>query len=321
MSGGNGPQSLGELGGIWAALLDFATRVGSTDIVNQTPSTYHQMSEQDREFLANAMASYMREGDPVRQLKEQLDVLMNLEYRQPNEEQIHSGVAALEIIIDLCCSLDLATDFHKLGGFRILVPLLASGAHQFRTHGAQLIGELAQNHAYCQKQLHSANILNLLLQLMDADPELTVRTKALFAVSCLIRNNEDLEKEFMSLDGLKYLLRAAVSDNERLHTKAAFLLSAILRKPEHKEKAIDIGMIDQLVSMLSRQTESRSLELTTSALLALVDGCPRAIEICKSDLGLKRMLEDRLKLVSSDPAAEEECEDIKHLLKICWPSN
>jgi hsp70-interacting protein len=226
MSNGNGRQNLGEVAGIWAALLDFATHVGSTDMVNQTPSSFHEMSLQDREFLTSAMAGYMKESDPVRQLKDNLDILMNLEFKTPNDEQKAQGIASLDHIIELCISLDLATDFHKLGGFRILVPLLASGAQEFRAQGGQLIGELAQNHPYCQKALHKANVLGVLLQLVDSDPDPTVKTKALFAVSCLIRNNEELERDFVKMDGFSFLLRATMSDCERLSTKASFYYRA-----------------------------------------------------------------------------------------------
>jgi len=288
-------------------------------LVNQTPSSFHQMSEHDREFLANAMASYMKESDPVRQLKENLEILTTLEYRTPNDEEKASGIAALEHIIELCISLDLATDFHKLGGFRVLVPLLASGAHEFRAHGSQLIGELAQNHAYCQKALHKTNILAVLLRLIDSDPDVTVRTKALFAVSCMIRNNDDLEAEFVKLDGFSYLLRATMSDCERLSAKASFLLSMTLGKEENKEKAIEIGLINQLVAMLGRQANPNANELTMAALLALVEDCPKAIEACKKpELGLKKILEERLKAIASNPANEDEHEHIQRLLKIVW---
>jgi len=321
MADGNGAQSLGNPMGIWSALLDFATRVGSTDLVNQTPSTFNMMSEQDREFLTNAMASYMKESDPVRQLKENLDVLMNLEFRAPNEEQKAQGIAALDHITDLCCSLDLATDFHKLGGFRVLVPLLASGATEFREHGAGLIGELAQNHPYCQEALHKSNVLGLLLQLMDADPEPAVRAKALFAVSCLIRNNEALEKEFVRLDGFNYLLRATMSDYERLSTKASFLLSVVLAKPENKDIALQIGLIKQFASMLSRHPQARAGEQTTAALITLIEDYPKAIEACKKpELGLKKILEDRLKEIGSNSENEEERYNIDQLLKTCWSS-
>lgn len=64
---------------------------------------------QDRQFLANAMAQFMKESDPIRQLKENLDILSKLEYRAPNDEQKAQGVTALEHIIDLCGSLDIAT--------------------------------------------------------------------------------------------------------------------------------------------------------------------------------------------------------------------
>jgi len=262
----------------------------------------------------------MKESDPVRQMKENLDILMNLEYRSPSADQKAQGVAALEQIIELCISLDLATDFHKMGGFRILVPLLGSGANEFRAQGAQLIGELAQNHSYCQKALYKANVLGILLQLVDLDSDQTVKTKALFAVSCLIRNDDELEKEFVKLDGFSYLLRATMSDNERLSTKASFLLSMILGKPENKDKAIEIGMINQLITMLGKHEHSNANEQTTAALLALVEDCPKAIEVCrKSETGLKKILEDRSKAIASSEADEEELEHIKRLEKIVWP--
>jgi len=305
--------------GVWKALFEFAQNLGAQDVVNQTPSSYHQMSEENKKWLEEALSSYIKDSDPIRLMKKHLELLLSLDLQSPNQDEIDQGVDALEHLNDLCSNLDNASDFHKIGGFRILIPLLSSTSPTFRSNGAELIGGLTQNHIYCQQKLHEAKILKVLLELLDSDPDARVKVKSLYAISCLIRSNDILEEEFINSDGLVYLLKSLSSDDERLQVKTCFLLAHLLPKNDRFKKiACDMGMVDQLVSLLGRLND-QGRERAMAALLTLVEDFPPAIEECKrADLSLKDILNQRIDEISKDPSNEEELESCKRLQKICF---
>jgi hypothetical protein len=69
--------------------------------------------------------------------------------------------------------------------------------------------------------------------------------------------------------------------------------------------------------MLGHQAHSAANEQTAAALLALVEDCPKAIEICrKPDTGLKKIVEDRLKTIDKNPADEEEQAHLERLMQM-----
>lgn len=118
--------------GIWKAIFEFAQNLGANDAVNQgnVTSTYQQMSEevlwsfrsnfvvkflfwrwfiQNRKWLEEALSSYAKDSDPVRLMKTNIELLMSFDLHGPNEEEVEKGVAALQVLNDLCTNLDVAT--------------------------------------------------------------------------------------------------------------------------------------------------------------------------------------------------------------------
>jgi len=278
------------------------------------------MSAENKKWLEEALASYVKDSDPIRLMKKNIEALLELDMQNPNEEEVEIGGHAFEQLNDLCFNLDNAKDFHKIGGFRIFIPLLSSNSATFRANGSELIGNLAQNHSYCQQKLQEAKILNVLLELLDSDPQTKVKVKALFAVSCLIRSTDkNLETEFIKSDGLSHLLRSLSSDDERLQIKTCFVLTHLLPSHEqYKKIACDMGMVDQMVSLLGRMGD-QGREHLMAALLALVENYPPAIERCqRADLSLKDVLSQRIDEISKNPENEEELESCKRLLEVCF---
>lgn len=115
-------------------------------------------------------------------------------------------------------------DFYKIGGYRLLVPLLGSSYAFFRAGAANLIAEMAQNNTFSQEMLKEWKVLEVILKMLDHDPDESARRKALFAISALIRQNIELERQFDEMDGMSYLMRAIQNNGEQLQTKAAFLM-------------------------------------------------------------------------------------------------
>ena len=80
--------------------------------------------------------------------------------------------------------LFLVTDFHKIGGYRVLDGVLRSNYGDIRWRAAELIAALVQNNPYCQQKALEVNILPLLVEMVDSDVDMLVRVKALYAISC-----------------------------------------------------------------------------------------------------------------------------------------
>lgn len=78
----------------------------------------------------------------------------------------------------------IVSDFQKLGGYQVFIPGLNSEHKSVRCKTAELIATLAQNNSYCQEKFfdHPAYIC-LLMSLVENDPEMDVRIKALLAIS------------------------------------------------------------------------------------------------------------------------------------------
>jgi hsp70-interacting protein len=112
---------------------------------------------------------------------------------------------ALEMITDFADSMDTANgmryifywlnktltlvllvspDFHKIGGFFILIPCLNSPHDGVRWRCCQLIGTLTQNNPYCQQHVLNEDLLPILLKMLENDDCEESRIKALYAISC-----------------------------------------------------------------------------------------------------------------------------------------
>lgn len=92
--------------------------------------------------------------------------------------------AALECIADYVDSIDIANDFHKMGGFDIFQPCLYSAHGSIRWKAADIIAELTQNNPYCQDKIVEMGLMRILLGMVDFDPDEQAKIKALYAVSC-----------------------------------------------------------------------------------------------------------------------------------------
>ena len=72
-----------------------------------------------------------------------------------------------------------------MGGFELFPRYIhCTWSSVLRWRAAELIAIIVQNNPHCQKQALEANLLQQLLNVIDTDACATVRTKALYAVSC-----------------------------------------------------------------------------------------------------------------------------------------
>uniref|UniRef100_A0A8C5MNU2 Hsp70-binding protein 1 n=1 Tax=Leptobrachium leishanense TaxID=445787 RepID=A0A8C5MNU2_9ANUR len=252
-----------------------------------------QMSEERRQWLQAAMGNaFAGQVDEVQQIKECIEELTKSTIDEDGEERKEQ---ALQLLADLCENLDNASDFCKLGGMHLLLSrYLNCSKGELRWRAADLVGICSQNIPYVQQIALSLGAVNKLLQLLDLDENEAVRVKALFAISCLVREQDAGLDEFVKQDGFSVLMRAMQSNVLKLKVKSAFLLqNLLLSHPEHKETLCSMGMVQQLVSLLHTE-HSPFHEHVLSALCSLVTDFPQGVTECRSpELAFEGFLKER----------------------------
>ncbi|KAM6914107.1 hsp70-binding protein 1 isoform 1-T1 [Lycodopsis pacificus] len=304
-------------------VLLLAVDAGSTA---EGPDPVQPMSEERKIWLRGALSEVCKgQMDEVEQIKQCLDILrqegvseMETEVEDERDEDVREK--AFEVMSELCENLDNARDLMTLGGLDLcLSQYLCHAQSGLRWRAAQLIASCAQNMPEVQVHLYGLGALAKLLQLTDSDPHPTVRVKALYAVSCLIREQETGLQEFLSHDGISVLMRGMQSDIEKLRAKSAFLLLNLLTShPEQKDTAVSMGMVQQLVSVL-RTPHSPFHEHVLGALCCLVEDCPQGLKDCRDPaLGLKELIRQQSRELQGKEESEEELDFWERLRVICF---
>ncbi|XP_075942353.1 hsp70-binding protein 1 [Anarhichas minor] len=304
-------------------VLLLAVDAGST---TEGPDPVQPMSEERKIWLRGALSEVCKgQMDEVEQIKQCLDILrqegvseMEREVEDERDEDVREK--AFEVMSELCENLDNARDLMTLGGLDLCISQYLSHAQSgLRWRAAQLIASCAQNMPEVQVHLYGLGALAKLLQLTDSDPHPTVRVKALYAVSCLIREQETGLQEFLSHDGISVLMRGMQSDIEKLRAKSAFLLLNLLTShPEQKDTAVSMGMVQQLVSVL-RTPHSPFHEHVLGALCCLVEDCPQGLKDCRDPaLGLKELIRQQSRELQGKEESEEELDFWERLRVICF---
>ena len=141
-----------------------------------------EMDPERKEWLKEAMANLLK--NPVDDMKELLKKLETTEEASEKAEILDALVYYVE-------QIDLAKDFHKIGGLKQTVQLLEHDNPKVRAGAAHVIGSTVQNNPEPQKWAMELNALESLCTLLgreDASPlELN---KAIFGISSMIRQND-----------------------------------------------------------------------------------------------------------------------------------
>ncbi|XP_017283587.1 hsp70-binding protein 1 [Kryptolebias marmoratus] len=305
-------------------VLQLAVDAGSS---SEGPAPVEPMSEERKTWLREALSEMCKgQMDEVEQMKRCLAVLDKTGEKEQDDgeeeedEEEDERESAFEMLSELCENLDNARDFMILGGLELCVSrYLCHVQSGLRWRAAQLIASCAQNMPQVQDHLLQIEVLPKLLQLTDSDPNPTVRVKALYAVSCLVREQEAGLQAFVAHDGFSVLMRGMQSENEKLRTKSAFLLLNLLNShPEHKDTVVSMGMVQQLVSVL-RTPHSPFHEHVLGALCCLVEDFPQGLKDCRNPaLGLEELLKQRATDLQGKEESQEEFDFCERLRLQCF---
>lgn len=300
-------------------LLEMAVTAGGPQAEAPEP-----MGEERQRWLRAAVAEALGgTGQEVEELRRCLGVLSS---PCPGEEAAERGPGdtgaheqALEVLAELCESLDNAMDFCALGGLEVVLGLLGHPWAPLRGGAARVVGACAQNLPGAQGRALALGALPPLLGCLRGDPDPRVPPRALFAISCLVRSQAEGLAQFESLGGLEALGGALQSPQPPLRARAAFLLHSLLREHPHlKEPLCRLGMVPQLVALL-RTEHDGAHEHVLGALCSLATDFPGGVRECRAPpLGLEELLRERRRLLQGREEFQEELEFCERLLQLCF---
>lgn len=211
-------------------------------------------------------------------------------------------IEALRDLEDHLTDIDMARDFHTLGGWPILTSLLQpQNSLEIRELSAWVIGTAVKNvpefHGWLLESLASTEdgvssptVLSLLQVCLEAPGSAAgaLRAKAVYALGCSLRYNPAAQQAFWSKGGLESLAVAAEGDESppAVTTKVLLLLSDLVTEEGDSDRKDSLGsMLEsagwcerlQLALSASPPPPSRLIEKLIEARSAIAGHCPSLV--------------------------------------------
>lgn len=126
--------------------------------------------------------------DVVEVLQRQIEILKKVENIAAVDD-IQEYSNAIETVLEYIDHIDIANDFHKIGGFMILYPCLKCQHPKIQAGACELMAVLCQNNPYCQQIVLDNEFIPMLLRIIEKNEDRIVVTKAMYALGskCIIR--------------------------------------------------------------------------------------------------------------------------------------
>ncbi|GAA0162727.1 hypothetical protein LIER_18757 [Lithospermum erythrorhizon] len=282
------------------------------------------LSEEDRRWFMEAMQS--QTVDVVKRMKEITLVMQTpeqvLESHGVTPQDIEGMLDELQEHVE---SIDMANDLHSIGGLTPLLNYLKNSHANIRAKAAEVVSTIVQNNPRSQQLVMEANGFEPLLSNFTSDPDITSRTKALLAISSLIRRNNPAIAAFRLANGYAGLRDALSSESVRLQRKALNLIYYLLR-----ENRSDCNIVTELgfPRILMHLASDEDAEVREAALRGLLELAREKTDQSndsskEDDEKLKQILQKRVEgisLMSPEDlgAAKEERQLIDALWSTCY---
>jgi len=201
----------------WPGLLSWSTKYHD----GTAPSNFHQMSREDKDFLQRAMEDMFASiEDPNKIFKEAIDKIRDA----PTDEQ---ALTTLEIIDRCCDDPDVARNIEVHDGLTPLLALVDNANANVVARACEVLALIIANNPPIQVAASKKIALQKLMVVTSDANDVSARGK-LRLLSTIVRNVEELEKEFVTQDGVQFLGRCMTSNNEKIATRAASLLTHLI---------------------------------------------------------------------------------------------
>ena len=291
------------------------------DAPEDAEATLAAMDPQRRQWLEQALSGMS--VDVIKELTDAIKILNSNTVQDPNanEDEIEKIEYVFECIGDWVGQIDMANNFHKIGGFSSLSRCLKSPHASIRNQAANAIAELAQNNPYCQENFVQDGFLDQLFHMLTNDPESQV--KAMYAISCIIRECPSAQDKYLNMNGPSLVMNTTMeSKNEKLRIKACFFISAICEENKDVKKAfIDMGFPRQILTLMQMEDHQQSHEHMTRALLVVLTNEVKNELVNSSELNLKSFLCERLEVIKNQDEYDEEQNYLREIAKQCYGDN
>ncbi|XP_059667848.1 uncharacterized protein LOC132313187 [Cornus florida] len=282
------------------------------------------LSEEDRRWFMEAMQA--QSVDVIKRMKE-----ITLVMQTPEQVLESQGVTPTDIedmldeLQEHVESIDMANDLYSIGGLVPLLGYLKNSHANIRAKAADVVTTIVQNNPRSQQLVMEANGFEPLLSNFTSDPDVTVRTKALGAISSLIRHNKPGIAAFRLANGYAALRDALSSESVRFQRKALNLIHYLLGE-NHSDRSVvsELGF-PRIMTHLASSEDAEVREAAFRGLLELAQDRTDGTN-CSSgeeDEKLKQILQDRIKgisLMSREDlgAAREERQLVDSLWNACY---
>lgn len=282
------------------------------------------LSDEDRKWFMEAMQA--QSVDVIKRMKE-----ITLVMQTPQQVLEAQGVTSADIedmldeLQEHVESIDMANDLHSIGGLVPLLGYLKNSDAGIRAKAAEVVATMVQNNPRSQQLVMESNGLEPLLSNFTSDPDVTVRTKALGAISSLIRHNKPGIAAFRLANGYAALRDALSSESVRFQRKALNLIHYLLHENNSDCSIVtELGFPRMMVHLASSE-DAEVREAAFRGLLELVQEKANGIHssLHGEDMKIKQVLEDRIKdiaLMSTEDlgAAKEERMLVDSLWNACY---
>ncbi|RWS01697.1 nucleotide exchange factor SIL1-like protein [Dinothrombium tinctorium] len=165
--------------------------------------------------------------------KTETQVLKELtkKYISANNEQRINILNNIEYLIH---DYDVALDFVKLNGLKLILPDLNNSDYRCKEIIAKTLGSAAQNNVKVQMAFLESGALDPLLGILSLDSSIKVKSSALFAISALIRLFPPAQKQFVEKGGVS-------------------LIASLFKKNSFNASGIKLRIIHLLYDLLTEQ--------------------------------------------------------------------
>ncbi|KAL6998842.1 hypothetical protein U1Q18_000010 [Sarracenia purpurea var. burkii] len=283
-------------------------------IGHSDPAKLKETAENIQQLSPNELKSHQLEiKDLMERLKTPSDAqLMQIAINDLNDSSLtlEDHRHALQELLILVEPIDNSNDLHKLGGLSVIIRKLNNLDPEMRTTSAWILGKASQNNPIVQKQVLELGGLKKLMKMVKSS-FLEEATKALYAVSALIRNNLDGQELFYAEAGdlmLQDILSNSSIDTV-LRKKSVFLVADLVESQLETRNNAELPFFSNrfFLKSLVDLTASTDLDLQEKALIAIKNllqlRTTEAIvfkQFCGLDGALERMRQQLQQLMAEE---------------------
>lgn len=216
---------------------DFSLKKQEDESVKSHFRTYDELKEELGELTPKTDAEILTEL-----LQKYANLSENTEGRK------YKIIAILEDLDYLAHQFDNAREFVRQNGFKnIIMKNLNSTENEILQHTLKLLGSLTQNNAKVQIHALEQGCIETILRILQDNSDNSVKNKAVFAISCILRKFPLAQYEFIQRGGLEIISRQFDLQDTKLQLKLATFITDLLQ--EHEEATKDTKNPDFLTKV------------------------------------------------------------------------